>query len=134
MRNRVVTIVAAVAIAVGGYLHWKIWDDAYRHAPVREMFLINVGLSAVLAIALLLRPTKLIAAGGFLLAAGSLVAFALSRGPGLPTFHGKFTETGLQPHNVQFLGQPAAVAVLVAEALAVICCLGLLVRRTARTA
>jgi hypothetical protein len=89
---------------------------------------VNVALSAVIAIALLVRPNRLVAGAGLLLAAGSLAAFGLSRGPGLPTFHGKFTETGLQPHNVRFLGQPAALGVLIVEGLAVLLCLALLLR------
>ncbi len=130
MRNRIVATVAAVAIALGGYLHLQIWRGGYRYAPVKEMFLLNVGLSALVAIALLVRPGRLSAFGGLLLSAGSLAAFGLSRGPGLPTLHGTFTETGLQPHSVRFLGQPAAVSVLAAEALVVICTLLLLARRT----
>jgi len=129
MRNRIIGAVAAVAVAVGGYLHLEIWRGGYRYAPVNNMFLLNVGLSAVVAIALLVRPSKLTALAGLLLAAGSLAAFGLSRGPGLPTLHGTFTEKGLAPLNVRFLGGPAAVTLLAAEAIAVILCVAMLSSR-----
>lgn len=125
MRTRIVggaAVVAAIAVAVGGYLHLEIWKGGYRYAPVKEMFLLNVGLSGAVAVALLLHPRRLIAAAGIVLSAGSLTAFALSRGPGLPSRHGIFTEIGLAPLNVRFLGGPAAVTLLAAEAVAVVCC------------
>jgi hypothetical protein len=131
VKNRIVSVVAAVAVAVGGYLHLQIWSGGYRFAPVKEMFLLNVGLSGAVAAALLLHPRKLTAAAGLALSAGSLAAFALSRGPGLPSLHGTFTEMGLAPLNVRFLGGPAAVTLLAAEAAAVLCCaVMLLVSRT----
>jgi len=122
VRRRIPAVIAALSIAAGGYLHLQIWRGGYRYAPVKEMFLLNVGLSALVALALLIRPNRLTALAGLLLSAGSLAAFGLSRGPGLPTPHGIFTETGLNPTNVRFLGGPAAVTLLAAEALAVITC------------
>lgn len=125
MNKRIATIIGAAGVALGGYLHLQIWRDAYRHAPVKEMFLLNVGLSGAVAVALLLHPRRLTAAAGLLLSVGSLAAFGLSRwsSVGLPTLHGiTFTETGLNPTNVRFLGGPAAVTLLAAEAVAVICC------------
>jgi hypothetical protein len=129
MRNRIFASVAAVSVALGGYLHLQIWRGGYQFAPVRELFLLNVGISGAVAVALLLHPRKLTAAAGLLLSFGSLAAFALSRGPGLPTLHGKFTEMALAPHNVHFLGGPAALPLLVAEGLAVICCVMVLASR-----
>ena len=122
MKNRFAAAVAAVAIGVGGYLHLAIWKGGYRFAPVKEMFLLNVGISAAVVAALVFHPRQLTAAAGLVLSVGSLAAFGLSRGPGLPTLHGTFTEMGLAPHNVRFLGGPAAVTLLAAEAVAVICC------------
>jgi hypothetical protein len=131
MKNRIAAAVAAVAVAVGGYLHLAIWKGGYRFAPVKEMFLLNVGISAAVAAALIFHPRKLTAAAGLVLSVGSLAAFGLSRGPGLPTLHGTFTEMALAPHNVRFLGGPAAVTLLAAEAVAVICCTLVLARRQA---
>jgi hypothetical protein len=122
MKNRIATALAGVAVAIGGYLHMQIWRGGYRYSPVKEMFLLNVGLSGAVAAALFFHPRKISAAAGLLLSVGTLAAFGLSRGPGLPTLHGTFTEMGLQPHNVRFLGQPAAVTILVAESLAVVLC------------
>ncbi|MDQ6614189.1 MAG: hypothetical protein M3083_05460 [Actinomycetota bacterium] len=122
MRNRIATTLAAVAIAVAGYLHLLIWQGGYRFAPVKEMFLLNVGISGAVAAALFLHPRKLTAGAGLALSLGSLVAFGLSRGPGLPTMHGTFREMALAPQNVRFLGGPAAATLLAAEALAVLCC------------
>ncbi|MDP9074908.1 MAG: hypothetical protein M3N98_12200 [Actinomycetota bacterium] len=131
MRNRILTAVAALSLALAGYLHLAIWKGGYRFAPVKEMFLLNVGLSAAVAAAVLFHPRKLTAAAGLALAAGSLVAFGLSRGPGLPTVHGTFTEMGLAPHNVRFLGTGAAAILLAAEAVAVVCCAAVLLARPA---
>jgi hypothetical protein len=93
------------------------------------MFLLNVGISGAVAAALFLHPRKVAAAAGLALSVGSLAAFGLSRGPGLPTLHGKFMEMGLAPHNVRFLGGPAAITLLAAEAVAVVCCTVVLLSR-----
>ncbi|MDQ1393229.1 MAG: hypothetical protein QOF30_2206 [Acidimicrobiaceae bacterium] len=129
MRVRIFASVAAISVALGGYLHLQIWRGGYQFAPVKEMFLLNVGISGAVAVALLLHPRKLTAAAGLLLSFGSLAAFALSRGPGLPTLHGTFKEMALAPHNVRFLGGPAALPLLVAEGLAMICCIVVLASR-----
>lgn len=135
MGHRLVGVITAVAIGIGGYLHYDVWHASYRHLPgsyalVKDMFLANVGLSVLVVLALVISPARLVAVAGLLLSAGSLVAFALSRGPGLPTLHGAFKESGLTPHDVKFLGQPAALIVLVAEGVAVLLCLGLVLRRS----
>ncbi len=128
MQSRALSVLAAVAIAIGGYLHLAIWSGGYRYAPVKEMFLLNVGISGAVAAALFFHPRKLTALAGLALSLGSLAAFGLSRGPGLPTRHGTFTEMGLAPHNVRFLGAPAALTLLAAEALAVLLCTAILLR------
>jgi hypothetical protein len=135
MRIRIVGIVAAVAVGLGGYLHLAIWRGGYRFAPVRELFLLNVGISAAVAAGLAFHPRKLTAAAGLVVSLGTLAAFALSRGPGLPTLHGRFTEMALAPDNVRFLGGPAAIAVLAAEAVAVVATTAMLLgRRAPKTA
>src|SRR5579872_4767908 len=92
---------AAVFLAIAGYVHFKIWQVEYRHAPVREMFVANWVVSAVVVALLVVTAFigtggRWVAAAGFVLAVGSIAAFALSRGPGLPTLHGTFKETGLE--------------------------------------
>jgi hypothetical protein len=132
-------VVAAVTIAAGGLLHYRLWhDDGYRHTFVREMFVANIVASAVVTVALLVpRAIRLSALGGVLLALGSLAAFFLSRGPGLPTLHGTWKETGLQPAGDKVFGVKVALVVIVVEAVASTACsalLGLGVRRSRRTA
>lgn len=127
-------IVAVLAIGLGGYLHYQLWRDVYRNAEIREMFLLNVAASAALVVALLvpLRPgllSKLVVLGGIALAGGSLLAFALSRGPGLPTPHGIWKEMGLQPDGEMFLGIKTALVVLITEGIALLACLGILTAR-----
>lgn len=134
MTRTALKVVAAVAIAAGGVLHYRLWHGAYRHAPVHELFLANVIVSALVTVALLVpRASRLSALGGLLVAGGSLAAFALSRGPGLPTLHGKWTESGLESSGQTVFGVKAALAVLVVEAVAVVVCLGLLLLRPHRT-
>lgn len=124
-------LIAAVAIGLGGYLHFDLWRDVYRRAEIREMFLLNVFASAFLAVAILapLRQVlmnRLVALGGLALAGGSLLAFALSRGPGLPTPHGLWKESGLSPEGIEFLGASTTLVVLIAEGIALLACLRLL--------
>jgi hypothetical protein len=118
-------IAVAFFIGLAGYVHYRIWKLEYRHAPVREMFVANWVLSAVVAIGLLVvvlvpsvrrvadRPLLL---GALLLSLGSIVAFVLSRGPGLPTLQGTFEETTSE--YVFHLG--SAKVILVSEAVAAV--------------
>jgi hypothetical protein len=129
MRKRVVTVVAAVSIGMGGYLHLMIWQRGYRYAPPRELFLLNVAMSTAVALALLVHSGKLTALAGLLVSAGSLGAFVLSRGPGLPTLHGRFIEAGLSPTADRFVGLPSALVLLLLEGLAVACCIILVLAR-----
>jgi len=128
LRN-VERIAVAFFIAVGGYVHYRIWKLEYRHAPVREMFVANFVLSAIVAVGLIAivvapnlrrvaeRPL-LIAA--LLLSVGSIVAFALSRGPGLPTLHGTFKETGLETTGAYVFHWGSAKVILISEAIVAI--------------
>ncbi len=128
---RTLRIVAAVAIALGGFVHLRIWQHEYRHAPVREMFMANWLLSAVIA-ALLLgtvvlpralrRMDVLIVMAGLTWSIGTLAAFALSRGPGLPTLHGSFKEHGLETTASYVSTWGSAKVTLVTETVAAIVC------------
>jgi glucan phosphoethanolaminetransferase (alkaline phosphatase superfamily) len=115
---------AALTVGVGGYVHFQIWRHEYRHAPVREMFVANWVVSAILVVALIALPklAKPLYAAGVLLSAGSLIAFALSRGPGLPTLHGTFKETQLETTASYVFHLGSSKTVLVAEAAALILC------------
>jgi hypothetical protein len=130
--KRVLTVVAAIGIALGGYIHFRLWHGVYRHAPVREMFLIDVVLSAFLTIAVFI-PRRVFAAAGAVLTGGSLAAIALSRTVGLPTFHGKWTEVGLAPQQSLF-GINETLLVIIAESVAfLVCCTLVYLYTQART-
>ncbi|MGI8751595.1 MAG: hypothetical protein ACR2MN_04675 [Acidimicrobiales bacterium] len=117
---RIVRLLAAAAVLIGGYCHYHLWDVAYRHSRVRELFVINAIASLVIGLALAIGPRRLAALGGIGLSVLTLVAFALSRGPGVPSFHGTFTETGLQPSSVYVLGVGVALMTLIAEGVALV--------------
>lgn len=81
-------LVAAVAILIGGLVHLQLYLDGYRdlHRNVPDVdanlgrsFLLNVAASVVVAGALLLRRDAVVRIAGIALAAGTLVAFWLSR-------------------------------------------------------
>ena len=72
--------------------------------------------------------SRLACLAGLALSVASLAAFALSRTVGLPTLHGSFTEVGLEPADIRFVGLPAALAVLVSEGVATLLCLATIVR------
>lgn len=118
--SRIVRLIAAAAVLIGGYAHYHLWDVSYRHAPVKELFVINAIASLVIGIALAIGPRRLAALGGIGLSVLTLAAFALSRGPGVPTFHATFTESGLQPSSVHVLGVGVALVTLIAEGVALV--------------
>lgn len=123
--QRVLVLATAVAIGVGGFVHFRIWQHEYRHAPVRELFVANWVASALVVLLLVaasVRPsvTTVAALGALLVSVGSLAAFALSRGPGVPTLHGSFKETGLETTSSYFFQVGSAKTILVAEELAVL--------------
>lgn len=135
-RTAIARASAAACIAIAGFVHFRIWEHEYRHAPVREMFLANAVVSVVLVVGLAAgiasrRPQRRLQRGmlaaGVLLCLTSLAAFALSRGPGLPTLHGSFKEHGLETTAAYVFGIGSAKVVLVAEAMAAALCGWLLI-------
>ncbi len=123
--KRSFAVVAAIAIAVGGYLHFHLWHGVYRNAPIREMFVVNIVVSALVAVALLI-PKPIVAMAGAALTAGSLTALILSRTTGLPTPHGRWTEIGLSPGQT-LLGVNDTLLIIIAESVALVACAALLV-------
>jgi hypothetical protein len=117
---RALGVATAALVAAGGYVHFCLYRHGYRTIPTIGVgFLLQVVASAVVVLALLIGPrrvalvahvtdrlagalTELAAAA---LAAGTLVAFALTRTPG-GLFN--FQERGLEP-------SPQALIALVAE-------------------
>ena len=123
-RVRLLDIVAAALIGVGGYLHYSLYIEGYRAIPtIGTAFLLQVISSAIVAVALIVHlrfrlhvgrvaisaPTMARIAG-IGLSVGTLVAFVLSRLPG-GLFN--FQERGLQP-------APQSLLTIIAEAGAVV--------------
>jgi hypothetical protein len=124
-------MLVAVCIGIGGYVHYRIWHTEYRHAPVRELFVANWVASALVVVALALviiwpRLDRWAFVGALLVSVGSLAAFALSRGPGVPTLHGNFKETGLETTASYVFHLGSAKTILVTESLAALLSGGLL--------
>lgn len=124
-RSAIFVPIVAAFLAIGGYVHFRIWQHEYRHAPVREMFVANWVASAVtvalllvaLAVPKLARPALSLSLA---VSVGSLVAFALSRGPGMPTLHGTFKEHGLETTASYFFHAGSAKTILVTEWVAAV--------------
>ena len=121
-------VATAALVATGGYVHLCLYRHGYRTIPkIGVGFLAQVVTSALVVVALLIGPhrvarlarvahvtdrvagtlTGLAAAG---LAAGTLVAFALTRTPGGPF---NFQERGLQPAPQALIALVAEIGVLV---------------------
>lgn len=103
-----VRLAAAVGLVIGGLVHLQLYLDGYRDYPnaaLGRSFVVQVLVSLGIAAALVVRADWWVRAAGALVAAGTLVAFAISR-----TDRGifGFAERGLQP-------SPQAAVALAAE-------------------
>jgi hypothetical protein len=121
-------VATAALVATGGYVHFCLYRHGYRTIPkIGVGFLAQVVTSALVAVALLIGPHRVARLGrvahvtdrlaGMLtglaaaaLAAGTLVAFALTRTPG-GLFN--FQERGLQPAPQALIALVAEIGVLV---------------------
>jgi plastocyanin len=108
----------AVLLLVGGLVHLQLYFDGYRDFPNENLgrsFLLNAAASVAVAALLFLRRDTLVRLAGVAIAAGTLVAFALSRtGDGIFGF----TESGLNPSpqaSIALLAEIGAIAVLLAS-------------------
>jgi hypothetical protein len=118
----VLRVLAAAAIAIGGYAHYDLYQNVgYKHAPVGTMFLLDFIASLVIAVLLLVGPRRIVAFLGFGVSFLTLAAFILSRGPGVPTFSGTtFKESGLTPQSTHLLGVEIALVVIIVESLGIL--------------
>jgi hypothetical protein len=122
---RVFGVVTAALVAVGGYVHLCLYRHGYRSIPkIGVGFGLQVVSSAILVAALLVGPhrlalvahlpdrltARLTELGAAALAAGTLIAFALTRTPG-GLFN--FQERGLEPSPQALTALLAEVGVLV---------------------
>ena len=118
---RILRLLAAVLLLVGGAIHLELNLDAYGNDEILKAFALNAGASALVAAYLVLRDDRLGPLLGLALSLGSLVAFGLSRrGDGILGFR----EVGWNP-------APEAVLTVVVEIAAVAVLGALLVQERA---
>jgi hypothetical protein len=119
---RVMRVVVAAAIVLGGYAHYDLYQNVgYKHTPVGTMFLLDFIASLVIAVVLLVGPRRIGAFLGFGVSFVTLLAFILSRGPGVPTLGGTtFKEPGFTPQSTHLLGVEIALLVIVVESIGII--------------
>ena len=90
-RARLLRLVGAALVLLGGALHLKLQLDDYGTESIGRAFALNAVASGLVAAYLVLRDDLLGPLAGMAVSAGSLVAFALSRtGDGILDFR----ETG----------------------------------------
>ncbi len=106
---------AAVAILIGGLIHLELYfRGGYRSFPNANLgrsFLLNGVASVIVAAALLVRRDVLVRLAGIGVAAGTLIAFYLTRETDKGIFG--FTEKGFEP-------SPQAALALIVEIVAVV--------------
>jgi hypothetical protein len=108
--NLVTRITLSASLAISGFVHAYLYVDGYRDIPtVGPAFLWQGSAFCALAMLILVGGPAWLRFAGAIGAAGSLVAFALSRTVGLFGF----TETGWQP-------TPYAMLAVVAEFVTVL--------------
>jgi hypothetical protein len=135
-QQRVIRVVAAAAIVIGGYSHYHLYKyEGYQHTPVGGMFLLDFISSLVIGALLLVGPRRIVAFLGLGISFLTLLGFVLSRGPGVPTLSGTtFKETGLSPQTVHLLGVEIALLVVIVESVAIVLTSTLLLAHGAETA
>jgi hypothetical protein len=95
-------------LVASGLIHLHLWDIAYRHVKTLDvLFLIQVALALLAAVALLVTRHLLVVLGAAALMAGTMIGFLLARTVGIFGFRLTFS-SGL------------AYTVLVVEASAVV--------------
>ena len=113
--HRIARLAAATFVFAGGYIHFDLWRDGYRAIEyIGPLFVANAVVSAVLMLALLVRPDVRVAVAGAVFSVGSLIALVLSRTTGLLGF----TERGWSDMAVQ--ATTAEIGAIVAIALVMV--------------
>jgi len=118
--NKLLRAATALFSIAAGVLHWDIWaHHGYRQAPVRELFVASAAVGVVVGlVAFFNRPWAVLPA--VVANAAFLGAFALSRLTELPTLHGSFSESGLNPSDATLGGISTTGLLVACEALAVL--------------
>ncbi len=84
---RLFRYLGAVLILVGGVVHLSLYQAGYQSIPkIGPLFLFNVAVSVVIAVALVVRPLGAFAVAGLLFSIGTLAGFVLSRTTGILGF------------------------------------------------
>ncbi len=112
--------VVGAGLLVGmGAIHFHLWNTGYRHIPtIGVLFLLNVIGALIVALAVLVTPTRLVAlpaAGGAAMAAGTLVGLIISVSHGLFGFK---DSTNAPDFVLSIVVEVAAIVVLAGLALA----------------
>ena len=82
--QRIARSIAAVLILAGGAVHLQLWRGGYRGIPrIGPWFMANVIISAVLAVALMVRNDARVALAGVIFSLASLGALVMSRTIGI---------------------------------------------------
>ncbi len=111
-RSRMLRLVGAVLVLIGGAVHLKLNLDDYGTEDIGRTFALNAGVSALAAAYLVLRDDILGPMAGIAVSVGTLIGFALSRvGDGILGFR----ETGF---NAPYAELTVAVEVLAIVVLA----------------
>ncbi|AGB23950.1 hypothetical protein Mycsm_03672 [Mycobacterium sp. JS623] len=119
--NLATRIALSASLAVSGFVHAYLYVDGYRDIPaVGPAFLVQGSAFCALAVLILIGGPAWLRWAAAIGAAGSLVAFALSRSVGLFGF----TETGWQP-------APYAMISVAAEVLTILLVAATAMRRPA---
>jgi len=112
--ERIARLAAATFVVVGGLIHLDLWQGGYRGIPyIGPWFIVNVAVSALLAVALVVRGGTRVAVAGIAFSAASLVALVLSRTVGLFGFlESTWTNAAVQATSAEIGAMVAAAAVI----------------------
>jgi hypothetical protein len=82
----------AALLVTSGLIHLHLWDIAYRHVKTLDvLFLVQVALCLLAAVALLVTRHLLVVLGAAALMAGTVAGFLLARTSGIFGFHLTFS-------------------------------------------
>lgn len=111
--ERIVRLCAVTFVVIGGLVHLQLWRTGYRDIPkVGDAFLGNVGLSAVVAVAVLVWNNWRVHVAGIVFSLGSLVALVMSRTVGVLGFtEQEWTDRAIQATTAE-IGAIVTLAVV----------------------
>jgi hypothetical protein len=113
--QRIARLAAALLILAGGAVHLQLWRGGYRGIPrIGPWFMVNVIVSALLAVALMARNDGRVAVAGIAFSLASLGALVMSRTIGIFGF----TETAWTSAVVRATGAEVGAVALLSVVLA----------------